>query len=61
MEKSTTFTSPFLRSSLPPDIKIILPRISFRVNTKNIENKYDLYSRTCAYGSFMIEIFDSTV
>ena len=55
MATSTTFSAPFLRSLLPPYIKILRPRISFRVKTTNIDNQYDIYSRTCAYGSSMIE------
>ena len=43
MEKFTTFSSPFLRSSLPPDRKIICPRISFRVKKIVVENQYNLY------------------
>ena len=35
--------------------KIPHPRIYFRVNTTDIENQYDLYSRTCADGSSMLE------
>ena len=53
--KSTTFSAPFLRSSLRLDTKILFPRISFRVNKTDIENQYDLYSITCAYGSSMLE------
>ena len=61
MEKYTTFGAPFLRSSLPPDTKILCLRIYFRVNTTDIENKYELYSRTCTYGSSIIEVVDSAV
>ena len=32
--------------------KILLPRISFRVNTTDIDNKYELYYRTCSYESY---------
>ena len=42
-------------------IKKLLPRISFRVKTTDTDNQYDLYSRTCADVSSMIEIFDLTV
>ena len=34
---------------------ILRPRISFRVNTKDIYNQYDFYSRKCADGSSMID------
>ena len=61
MEKSTTFSAPFLCSLLPPDTKILHSRIYFRVNTTYIDNQYDLYSRTCADGSSIIEGVDSTV
>ena len=61
MEKSTTFSAPFLCSSLPPDTKILRPRISFRVNTTDIDNQYDIYSRTCAAVSSMLEVVDSNV
>ena len=57
MEKFTTFGTPFLRSSLPPDTKILLPRISFRSKIIDIDNKYYLYSRTCEYGSSIFEGF----
>ena len=50
MAKSTTFSAPFLRSSLPPDTKISRPKIYFRVQTTDIENQYGLYSRTRANG-----------
>ena len=50
MEKSTTFSAPFICSSLPPDTKVLCPRMSFRLNTTEIDNQYKLYSRTCAYG-----------
>ena len=55
MEKSTTFSAPFLRSSLPPYTKRLIPRISFRVKTTDIYNQYDIYSITCADGSYIIE------
>ena len=47
MEKSTTFSALFILSSLPPDTKILHPRISFRVKTTDIDNQYGIYSRTC--------------
>ena len=31
VERSTTFSAPFLRSSLPPETKILRPRIYFRL------------------------------
>ena len=55
MSKSTTFSAPFERSLLPPGTKILSPIISFIVKTKDIDNQYDLYSITCAYGSSMLE------
>ena len=61
MSKSITLSAPFLRSSIPPDTKILDQRISFKLNKKYINNKYDLYSGTCEYGSSMLEYFDFTV
>ena len=61
MEKYTTFSAPFLRSLLPPNTKIHRPRIYFRVKKTTIENKYYLYSRTCAYGSSMLEGVELTL
>ena len=61
MIKPATFTAPFLHHSLPPDTKIIHIRVYFRVKTTDIDNLYDLYSRTCADASFMIEGVDFTV
>ena len=61
MKTSTTFSAPFLRSLLPPDTKILRPRIYFRVKTTDIDNQYDLYSRTCAYRLSVLEVFDFTV
>ena len=40
---------------------ILPPMLSFRVNKIDIDNQYELYSRTCAYGSHMIERFYITV
>ena len=61
MAKSTTVSAPFLRSLLPPNTKILRPRIYFRVKTTETDNQYDIYSITCADGSSMIEGFDFTV
>ena len=61
MEKSNIFSAPFLRSSLTPDTKIICLRKSFRVNTTGIDNQNDLYFRTCADASSILEGFDSTI
>ena len=55
METSTTFSAPFLSSSLPPDTKILRPIISFMVKTTDIDNQYDIYSRIFADGSSMLE------
>ena len=57
MATSTTFSAPFLHSLLSLNTKILIPGISFRVKTTYIENQYDIYSRTCAYGSSMFEVF----
>ena len=35
MEKFTTFSSPFLRSSLPPETKKLRPRISLGLRNRN--------------------------
>ena len=50
-----TFVAPFLHSSLPPYTKIRRPRICFRVKTTGNDNQYDIYYRTCADVSFMLE------
>ena len=42
MSTSTTFSAPFLRSSLPPNTTILRPRIYFRLKTTDIDNQYDL-------------------
>ena len=61
MEKSTTFSAPFARLLLQPGTKILSPIISFRVKATYIDNQYDLYSITCAYGSSMVEVVDFTI
>ena len=61
MVVSTTFSAPFLRSSLTPDTKILVPRIYFSVKTTDIDNQYDIYSRICADGSSMLEVVYFTV
>ena len=61
METSSNFSAPFLRSLLPPDTKILRPRIYFRVKTTDIYNQYDIYSLTCSDGSSMLEVVDFTV
>ena len=61
MKTSTTFSAPFLRSLLPPDTKILKPRIYFRVKTTDIDNQYDLYSRTYVDASSMLEGVDLTI
>ena len=53
--KSIKFIAPYEGSLLPPITKILRPITSFRVKTTYIDNKYDPYSITCAYGSSMIE------
>ena len=50
MATPTTFSEPFLRSSLPLDTKILRTRKSFRVKTTDIDNQYDIYSIKCADG-----------
>ena len=61
MEKPNTFSAPFLRSLLTLYTKIIHPSISFRAKTNDIDNQYEIYSRTCVDGSSMIEGVDFTV
>ena len=61
MAKPTTFSAPFLCSSLPPETKILYPRIYFRFNTTYIENQYYLYSRTYIDGKSMLEGVDFNV
>ena len=55
MAKSTTFSAPFLCSSLTQDTKILLPRTSFRLKAPYIENIYEIYYITCADRSSMPE------
>ena len=50
MENATTFSAPFERSLLQQGIKILHTSISFRLNTTDIESKYDQYSRKFADG-----------
>ena len=61
METPTTFSAPFLRSLLPPDTKILRPRIYFSLKTTEIDNQYNLYSRTCTDGSSILEGSDFNV
>ena len=61
MATSTTFSAPFLRLLLPPDTKILRPRISCRLKTTDIDNQYDIHLRTCADGLSIIEGFNFTV
>ena len=49
-----------LHSLLPPDTKILRPRIYFKVKIVGIENQYDIYSRTCADVSSVLEVVDFT-
>ena len=58
MSTSTTFSAPFLLSSLPPETNIFRSRIYFRLKTTDIYNQPDLYSIKCAYGPSIIEGFD---
>ena len=60
MATSTYFSAAFLCSLLPPDTKILISRIYFRVKTTDIDNQYDLYSRTCEDGSSMLDGVDFT-
>ena len=60
MAIDTTFSAPFLRSLLPPNTKILRPRISFRVKTTDFGNQYDLYSITCVDESSIFEGVDFT-
>ena len=61
MEKSTIFSAPFLHYLLPPGKKYSVQGYIYWVKTTNIDNQYDLYSRTCADGSSMFEGVDFTV
>ena len=61
MEKSTTFSAPFMCSLLPSETKKLRLRISFRVKTTYIDNKYDLFPRTCSDESYIIEGVGITV
>ena len=57
----TTSSAPFLRSSFPAYTKILRPGIYFRVKTTDIDNQYDIYYRTFADLSSMLEGVDFTV
>ena len=59
--KSTTFSAPFLYSSLASGTKISYLWISLSVKTTYIDNKYDLYSIACVNGSSIIEGVDFTI
>ena len=61
LQKSTTFSAPFLLSSIPLDTKTLCPMISFGVKITDIENQYGLYSRTCTYEPSILEGVDFTV
>ena len=61
MATSTTFSAPFLHSLVPPDTKIPILRIYFRVKITDIENQSDIYSITCSYGSSVLEGVDFTL
>ena len=61
MAKSATFSAPFLRYLLPPNTKILKTRISIRVKTTDIDNQYDIYYRTSADGSYILEGVDLTI
>ena len=61
MATSTTLSAPFLCYLIPTDTKILRTRISFMIKTTDIDNQYDLYSRTCSDGSSMLERVDLTV
>ena len=55
MHRSSTFSRPFLRSSLPPNSLILSPRLSFEVRNTDLDYFYNLRVRVCANGSKMIE------
>ena len=55
MEKFTPFIAPFKYWLFTPDTKILYSWILFRVKTIEMYNKFDLYSRTCADVSSIIE------
>ena len=61
MDKSTTLITKFLCSLIPPETKLLYPRIYFGVKEIDIDNKYDLHSRTCAFGSSILEGVEFTV
>ena len=61
MAISTTSKVSFLRSVLPSTINSLIPRIYFRLKTFDIDNQYDIYSRTCADGLSILEGVDFTV
>ena len=48
MKKTTTFSTPFLRSLWTRNTIIFRLRRYFRIKRTDIDNQYDVYSRTCA-------------
>ena len=55
MHRTGSFSRPFLRIKLPPDTRIINPRITFEVKITDIPTFYELKCRFCGNGSIMIE------
>jgi hypothetical protein len=55
MNRTGTWSAPVLRSLLPPDTVILLPRSVYAVKPSEVANVYDLQVRTCANVSSMIE------
>eukprot|EP00957_Ditylum_brightwellii_P050931 3863001-Ditylum_brightwellii.AAC.1 len=51
MNTSGTFSSPILRSDLPPNVKILQAQPAFKVKLQEETHHYELYTRATANGS----------
>lgn len=60
MQTTGTFSTPMLRSEVPPNKTILRPRIACRVKDTSTPHQYDLYARTCADGSVQQEYINFT-
>eukprot|EP00957_Ditylum_brightwellii_P177598 13527660-Ditylum_brightwellii.AAC.1 len=58
MNVAGAWSAPLLRKDLPQDAIILPPKLAFKVKLTGEENKYELYTRTCANGSQQIEGYD---
>jgi hypothetical protein len=58
MLQSGTWSAPILRTQVPTSKTILPARVTFKVKNTDVDNNYELYCRTCANGSKMIEHVD---